>query len=123
MKQFLTALAANLVTIALCLVLGVIIIGGIAASIASSKPPAIREKSILVVDLGRALSDAPAESGRESLFEAALLSRGEDAIPLRSALKALEEAVDDDRVSGVLIRGDIDASGYHSGYAALRELR
>ena len=109
MKQFFTALAANLVTIALCLVLGLIIIGGVIASVASSKPPAIRDKSILVVDLGRALSDAAAGSGRESPFEAALLSRGEDAIPLRSAIVALQEAIKDDRVSGVLVRGDIDA--------------
>ncbi|MEO7520894.1 MAG: S49 family peptidase, partial [Gemmatimonas sp.] len=123
MKQFFTALAANLVTIAVCLVFGLIILGGIAASIASSKPPAIREKSILVVDLGRALSDAPAGSGKESPFAALLLSRGEDAIPLRSAILALSEAVQDDQISGVLIRGGIDASGYHSGYAALRELR
>src|SRR5215217_8397756 len=111
MKQFFTALAANLVTIALCLVLGLIIVGGIAASLASSKPPTIREKSILVVDLGRALSDAPAESGRESPFEALLLSGGEDAIPLRSAIVALRDAATDDHVSGVLIRGTVDASG------------
>ncbi|HYW31447.1 MAG TPA: signal peptide peptidase SppA [Gemmatimonas sp.] len=123
MKQFFTALAANLVTIALCVVGGIVLIAGIAASLSSARPATVRDGSVLVVELGRALSDAPADNERRSAFETALLSRGQDAIPLRSAIVALGKAADDDRISGVLIRGSIDASGYLSGYAALREFR
>jgi protease-4 len=122
MKQFFTAIAANLVTIAVCVVFGLLIIGGIAGAIASGTPTTVREKSILVIDLDRPLSDAPARPERRSAIDDAL-SPGEDALPLRSAIIALDSAANDDRISGVLIRGNVSASGYQSGYAALRELR
>ena len=122
MKQFFTALAANMVTIALCVVFGIIILAGIAGAIASGTPTSVREKSILVIDLDRPFSDAPAQMERRSTIDD-VLSPGADAIPLRSAIVALDSAANDDRISGVLIRGNVDASGYQSGYAALRELR
>ena len=122
MKQFFTAIAANLVTLAICVVFGIIIIAGIAGAIASGAPADVRDKSILVLDLGQPLSDSPAEQeGRSSIED--VLSPGADALSLRSAITALEKAADDERISGVLIRGNVSAAGYQSGYAALRELR
>ena len=122
MKQFLTALAANLVTIALCVVGAFIVIAGVIATVANGSPVALRDGSILVVDMGRALADMPAHTERRSAFES-VLSGSDDVLPLRSAILALEEAAEDDKISGILLRGTVDAGGYRSGYAALREMR
>ncbi len=123
MKQFFTALAANLLTIALCVVGALVLIIGFAAAAGRSAPTTVRTGSILVIDLGQALSDRPAESDRRSFLDDALLSGGENSIPLRSAMTALRTAAEDDRISGVLLRGSISAGNYGSGYAALREFR
>lgn len=121
MKQFLTALAANLVTIAVCVIGGLLLLGGIAAAITASAPVAVRDGSILVVDMGVPLRDAPARPGNRSPFDDAL--SGDDGMSLRAAVRALGAAVEDDRISGVLVRGTVGGDGYASGYAALRELR
>ncbi len=123
MKQFFTALAANLVTIALCVVGGIILLIGVAAAAGRSAPPSIRTGSILVIDLEQTLSDRPATPERRSALDDLLDSRGDNTIPLRSAMQALHAAADDERISGVLLRGSISADNYGSGYAALREFR
>ena len=42
---------------------------------------------------------------------------------MRAAIKAIDAAANDDHISGILIRGNVTADGYSSGYAALKELR
>lgn len=123
MKAFFTAIAANLVTIALCVVGGILLIIGIAASAGGDRTVTVRHGSILVVDLGQTLIDAPARSAQRSVLDDALLSSGENTVPLRSAILSLRAAAGDNDISGVLIRGSTNPSGYGSGYAALRELR
>lgn len=122
MKQFFTALAANLVTIAVCVVAVVLLVIGVAASAGTKPVTQVRAGSILVVDLDRPLSDRPAREQDRSFFDRALAPGG-DALPLRSALVALRAAADDDRISSVLVRGTVSGDGTRSGYAALRELR
>ncbi|MEY4957472.1 MAG: hypothetical protein RL409_1729, partial [Gemmatimonadota bacterium] len=46
MKQFLTAIAANLLTIAICVVGGLLLIIGIAASAGSNEPVKVAEGSV-----------------------------------------------------------------------------
>jgi len=123
MKQFFTALAANLTTIALCIVGGIILLIGVAAAAGRNKPAVVRAGSILVVDLEQTLSDRPAQSEHRSVLDDALMSGGANTVPLRSAIMALHAAGDDERISGVLLRGSINADNYGSGYAALREFR
>ncbi len=123
MKQFLTAIAANLLTIAICVVGGVLLVLGIAASAGSADPVKVADGSILVIDLGRAFSDRPAETKPGSFLDDALSAGQGAAMPLRAATIALKAAANDDRISGILLRGSISADGYASGYAALRELR
>lgn len=123
MKQFFAALAANLVTIAVLVVLMVIVVIGIAASAAGSRAPAVRDGSILVVNLEDALSDAPANFEPTSAIEGLLQSSSTDKLPLRSAIMAIRAAANDDHIAGILIRGNVVADGYGSGYAALKELR
>ena len=122
MKQFFTALAANFVTIALCVVGGIILIIGVFATAGRSTPTVVRTGSVLVIELGQTLSDRPAEAESRSFLDDAI-SGGENVVPLRSAIQALHVAADDDRISGVLLRGNINADNYGSGYAALREFR
>jgi protease IV len=122
MKQFFAALAANLVTIAVCVVAGVLLIIGIAASAGSRPATEVRQGSVLVVDLERPLSDQPAKAEQRSFFDEAL-SAGREALPLRSALVAIKAAAEDDRISGILLRGAVASDGTRSGYAALREFR
>jgi protease-4 len=123
MKQFFAALAANLVTIALVVVGMILLVVGLAASTAGSRSPTVREGSILVLNLENTLSDAPANfeptSALEGLFEAGT----PDKLPLRSAIVAVRAAANDDRIAGILIRGNVVSDGYGSGYAALKELR
>ena len=123
MKQFFAALAANLVTIAIVVVGMILLVIGVAASAGSRGAPTVRDGSVLVLNLESALSDAPANFEPRSALEGLLESSSAGKLPLRSAIKAIGAAANDDHISGILIRGNVTADGYNSGYAALKELR
>lgn len=122
MKQFFTALAANLVTIAVCVVAFILIGVGIIASAGARAPVEVRQGSVLIVDLDRPLSDQPARLEARSLFDDALQPGGM-ALSLRAATIGIRAAASDDRISALLIRGNVASDGTRSGFAALRELR
>ena len=122
MKQFFTALAANLVTIAVCVVAFILIGVGIIASAGARTPVEVRQGSVLIVDLDRPLSDQPARLEARSLFDDALQPGGM-ALSLRAATIGIRAAASDDRISALLIRGNVASDGTRSGFAALRELR
>ncbi|HEY0931484.1 MAG TPA: signal peptide peptidase SppA [Gemmatimonas sp.] len=126
MKQFFTgvaaALTANLVTVALGVVLLIVIAVGFAASAGTRTTTEVRQGSVLVIDLEQPLSDQAARSETRGLFDEALTT-GVSPLPLRSATVAIRAAADDDRISGILLRGVVTSDGVSSGYAALRELR
>ena len=122
MKAFLTALAANLVTVALGIVVVLLIIAGFGASLASRTESKVPAGAVLVIDLDRPLSDrAPTPAGATVLDDA--LATGGAPMSLRSALQAVRHAATDDRISGILLRGDVTSDGTTSGFATLRELR
>ncbi|MEP6781534.1 MAG: signal peptide peptidase SppA, partial [Gemmatimonadaceae bacterium] len=123
MKQFFTALAANLVTIAIVVVGSILIIAGIAASAGSSRVPTVRVGSVLIINMSNTLSDAPGDFEPRSAFQNILGSGSSDKLPLRSAIVAVRGAAKDDRISGILIEGNVSSDGYGSGFAALKELR
>ena len=120
MKQFFAALAANLVTIAIVVVGMILLVIGIAASAAGNRAPAVKDGSVLIVNLESALSDAPANFEPTSALEGLLNASSSQKLPLRSAIKAILAAGNDDHISGILIRGNVTADGYGSGYAALK---
>lgn len=122
MKQFFTALAANLVTIAVCVVAFILIGVGLIASAGARAPVEVRQGSVLIVDLDRPLSDQPARLEAKSLFDDALQPGGM-ALPLRAATIGIRAAASDDRISALLIRGNVASDGTRSGFAALKELR
>jgi protease-4 len=122
MKAFFTALTANLVTIALCIVGGLLLLVGLAATAGQGKGPSVPDGAILLVDLGQPLSDSPARDDRPSVLDDAL-GGGTEALSLRAAVQALRKAATDDRIHAVLLRGTVGGDGYQSGFAALREVR
>lgn len=122
MKQFFTALAANLVTIAVCVVAFILIGVGLVASVGARAPVEVRQGSVLIVDLDRPLSDQPARLEAKSLFDDALQPGGM-ALALRAATVGIRAAATDDRISSLLIRGNVASDGTRSGFAALKELR
>src|SRR6187399_366406 len=115
MKAFFTTIAANLVTIAICVVGSLILLIGIAAAAAGDKPVTVRTGSVLVIDLGQTFVDQPSHSEHRTVLDDALFAGGRNTIPLRGAILALRAAAEDDQISSVLIHGSINASGYGSG--------
>ena len=85
MKAFFTAIAANLVTIALCVVGGLILLIGIAAAAGGDKTVTVRKGSVLILDLDQTLVDAPTAAEHRSVLDDALFSGGRRTVPLRAA--------------------------------------
>ena len=124
MKQFFASLAANFVTIALVVVAGILIVVGLVATAGSSRAPSVRDHSVLIVDLESALSDSPGDFEPRSALQGLLGGSGSsDKLPLRSAIVGIHEAATDPHITSILIRGNVSADGYASGFAALKELR
>ena len=96
--------------------LWIVLIGGL-----SSSAPGIADRSVLIFDLNTKITDRPADE-RAALF-ARLLGDTSSTLQLRAATTALREAAQDKRISALYLHGNLIASGYSSGYGALKELR
>jgi protease-4 len=108
----------------------VFVIGGLAvlaillaatAALLSPRAHRIADKSVLVFDLNTQITDRPADE-RAALIARLFGERG-SILQLRAATTALREAARDKRISGLYLSGNLTASGYSSGYGALKELR
>lgn len=100
-------------------VLGLLLM--LAVCLLTSSGQKIADKSVLVFDLEKQVTDRPVDDSAGAL--ARLFGRGTPALQLRAATTALHEAAQDKRITGLYLRGRIVPSGYSSGYGALRELR
>jgi hypothetical protein len=124
MKQFFTNVAANLATVALLVLLLIMLtIGFVAAAAGDGGAPTVPQGALLVVDLDQALADRPAERTPTSALDLALAEPGGAKLSLRAAVVALQQAATDDRISGLLIRGNVVSDGLSSGYGGLVEFR
>ncbi len=123
MKQFFTNIAANLVTMALLVLVGLVLVFGIIASATRTTAPTVPDDAILVVDLSQPLADRPTERTPSSAWDRALAEPGGSRLSLRGAVIALEAAATDDQISGVLLRGTVLSDGLSSGYGGLVEFR
>jgi protease IV len=83
--------------------------------------PRVASQSVLVFDLDTQITDQPADE-RASML-ARLLGDRTSTLQLRAATTALREAAQDKRISALYLHGNLVASGYSSGYGALKELR
>jgi protease-4 len=123
MKNFWTSMLGSLTALvifaagALVVVLGLI---GIAVALGGGeREPALAKGSYLILDLSTPISDAPAA------FELGSLSTGglPKSVQLREVTRALRLAATDNRIAGVLLKGNLGAAGSAAGYATLREVR
>ena len=88
------------------------------------KGPQIPEKAVLALDLSIPISDKPTSRSLQSVVqEGALGDSIEEAITLRTVLDSIESASNDDRIVGIYLTGQVPNAGYHSGWAALKEVR
>lgn len=121
MKNFLTsmmgALAALLIFACGCFLLMVGFVAALAALGGRETAPAVEKGSYLVFDLATKISEAPPP------VDFGALGRRSDTLQLRTVTRALKAAAKDDRIAGVFITGDLAATSFGSGYAALREVR
>ncbi len=88
-----------------------------------TKPLQITEKTILVIDLGMNLVDSPASSDPISEMIRQMQGIQQPDVPLRHAMKALDQVRDDPRIEGVLLVGNLAGSGMGNSLAALAEFR
>lgn len=123
MKQFFTNIAANLATIALLFLLVLMLTIGLIAAAAGDAAPVVPDGAVLVVDLSQGLADRPAARTPTSSFDRVFADPGGSKLSLRGAVVALQEAAGDERISSVLLRGNVASDGLSSGYGGLVEFR
>jgi protease IV len=96
-------------------------IGLISVLLASSNQetiPELEQKSMLTLDLSTDIVDAVPYSGAGALFEETLSGQSYQAVSLYSALKAIDAAIEDDKIAGIYLTGNTAES-----FATLKELR
>ena len=126
MKNFFTAFFASLSAML------VVVVGGVTllflliialAALGEKKPATVPTGGYLVFDLSANIQDSPSQvGGLEEIMEA-LGSDAGHVLQLREVTRALQAAGKDDAVTGLYLTGQIAASGYGSGFAALKEVR
>jgi protease-4 len=123
MKSFFASFFGTIAGICVLIGFGLVLLVFLFIGIASSdKTSVIPDRSLLVLDLSTAITDAPPQFDASNLVDA--VSGGEEKrVTLRDTLRAIASAASDNRISGILISGNSFPMDYSSGYAALREVR
>jgi protease IV len=123
MKSFFASFFGTIAGICVLIGFGLVLLVFLFIGIASSdKTSVIPDRSLLVLDLSTAITDAPPQFDASNLIDA--VSGGEEKrVTLRDTLRAIASAASDKRISGILISGNSFPIDYSSGYAALREVR
>lgn len=126
MKNFFTSFFATLAALLVFLFGGgliLILLLGVMVAMGEKKPVAVQSGSYLVFDLAANIQDAPSQvEGLEEVMEL-FGGRGQRHIQLREATRALQAAAKDDAIKGLYLTGTLQAQGYGSGFAALKEVR
>jgi len=125
MKNFLTSLLGALVALFIFSVCGVLLFVGVLGAIISmgvkhSKPATakIEQGSYLVFDLSVNITDAPPPYDFSEFSD----SR-ETTLQLRHVTRAIRQAANDDRITGILLTGAFNPAGIGTGFGALQEVR
>ncbi|MBI2813112.1 MAG: signal peptide peptidase SppA [Opitutae bacterium] len=126
MKAFFTSFFATLSAL-LVFLFGAIacffLLVGLFAAMSQKKPVGVASGSYLVFDLAANIQDAPTQvEGLDELMEA-FGGRAPRQLQLREVTRALQAAAKDDAIKGLYLTGSMRASGYGSGFAALKEVR
>ncbi len=83
---------------------------------------AIKDDSILVMDLSMVISDSPKTLSPIEIFKEALNGNELPTHSLKSIIDALDNAADDDKISGLYLHGNLSTENLGSSYAAIREV-
>ncbi|MBC6478448.1 MAG: signal peptide peptidase SppA [Hormoscilla sp. GM7CHS1pb] len=127
MREFLKYTFASLIgnLLAAMLVLGLgtggLIFLVVAAAGSKDTGPQVKDKSVLVFDLGLNINDTNPESTTSEAVSQVLSGEDSNTITLRSVLDTIEKATTDDRIVGLYLDGS--AGGAETGLANLREVR
>ena len=124
MRQFLKqTLASTIGTIVGLGLMGLVSIGGLIALLvalaATEKEPELTADTILTLDLSQEIRDAPL--GNREALTGLLAGQSSEVLPLRTILESLDAAAEDDRIQGIYISGQLDATA--AGFATLMEVR
>ena len=85
--------------------------------------PQVKDKSVLVFDLGTTITDAKRiTSSSQALGNALSGNAVNETISLRSVLDAINEATRDPKIVGIYLYGDEESAG-GAGFATLKEVR
>jgi protease-4 len=125
MKSFFASLLGSLVGLFLFGFLVLLIFVGVIGAVAAlgDKPVVVPKGSYLVFDLTANIHDGVRTPSPFDVLEAIENPEHPKNLQLRAVTRALGAAAKDDRIKGMLITGNISASGYASSFAALAEVR
>ncbi|MBW4692939.1 MAG: signal peptide peptidase SppA [Lyngbya sp. HA4199-MV5] len=95
----------------------------IIAIAASDTGPQVKDKSVLVFNLGTTITDARRSSSTsQALGDALSGTETNETISLRAVLGAINEATRDPNIVGIYLQGDDEGAG-GAGFATLKEVR
>ena len=128
MRDFFKYVFASMVGLVLTATLGigalVLFLTSLVALTAQDPEPSVKKDSVLVFDLSAEITDSqPASTASDVISEALSGTSSPQTIALRSALTAIREAAEDDRIVGLYLTSNVRSSGLGSGFATLKEVR
>lgn len=86
-------------------------------------PKAVKEGSIMVMDLGFRLSDQPPDDDPAKILSSALKGTLTETASLRQVIDGLHAARRDSRIKGLVLKGNFLPEGSGASFAGIRELR
>lgn len=126
MKAFFTSFFATLSALLVFLIGGCacffLLLGALAA-LGENKPVVVASGSYLVFDLSANIQDTPSQVEGLDDFMEVFNGRAARQLQLREVTRALQAAAKDDAIKGLYLTGAFHATGYGSGFAALKEVR
>ena len=126
MKNFFTSFFATLTALSVFVLGGLVVCFLFLAALATmgqKQPVSVPAGSYLVFNLATNIQDTPSQNdGLEELSEIFGGNRGR-MLQLREVTRSLQAAAKDGDIKGVYLTGSIQAAGYGSGFAALKEVR
>ena len=122
MKDFFRSLLASLLALVLFVGGGLALVVGLAVAMGSGKP-VVAPRSVLILNLSTSIQESVQDASPAGLIQRVVGGAGEPALPLAGVLQALDRASRDRAISALYLTGNLQATGYGSGPAALKELR
>lgn len=126
MKNFFTSFFASLTALIVFLVggvlLGFLFLAALVA-LGQKKPVLVQDGSYLVYDISANIVDTPSQNQGLEEFVEALGGEARGQFQLRQVTRALRAAATDQEVKGLFLTGSVDAGGFGSGFAAMKEVR